>query len=631
MSRLRRLLTGAVALAVALPLLPGIPAGAAVAPNSRCGQRITPSPIMPVLPCDDFARILGKAANTVPGEGQLAWQQRPVTAFTHYGMNTFTNREWGSGAEREQTFTPSTVDTDQWMRALKTAGVSQVMLTVKHHDGFVLYPSRYTNHSVVASPWWLSGKDCARLPEVLAAREKAQRERAGDASAYWQVRNAGCANPGGDILAGYVASARRAGLKIGVYLSPADGSELTSSFFAEEVKAVEAKVAKGESLSIEEQAVYEDRANKPAGQGRYGSGSAVTRRTIPTLVPGDDRAAALAAGKLPKFSVEEDDYNAYYLNQLYELFTQYGPIDEMWLDGANPWRGSGVTENYDFATWFKLIQRLSPNTVTFAGPAGVRWVGNENGRARSTEWSPLPTTGDPRTAHNEELFLGGASATDLGSRAVLADPSVRYLQWAPAEADVSIRPGWFWHPAERPKTPRQLVDLYRESVGRNASLLLNVPPGTDGTIATADSAALAAFGTAIRRTEAVNLAAPSPGQPVSPGVRAVTDDALGTSWSPDRGALEGTLEIPLPGTRTFDQIRLGEDIRHGQHVEGAEVQAMRDGRWTTVATVSTIGYSRLVTLPAPVTTDRVRVLLTQSRARPYLSTVALYRTVDAGE
>ncbi|WIV55422.1 alpha-L-fucosidase [Amycolatopsis nalaikhensis] len=595
-------------LVVAAAVSAALPAVSPAAADDGCGGPIRPATIMTVQSCDNPARIVAKAAAVVPRKGQLAWQQRPVTAFTHFGMNTFTDREWGSGAEKESTFAPPAVDTDQWMRSLKAAGVTQVMLTAKHHDGFVLYPTRYTNHSVVASPWWLT-PGCTD-----EARDAAEAARSTDPSAYWQTRNSACANPRGDVLRDYVTSARAAGLKVGVYLSPADGAELPKSFFADEVQRIEAKVAAGQPLSIEEQATYEDRASSPQGQGRYGTGSAITRRTIPTLVPHDDRAAALAAGKLPKFTVDEDDYNAYYLNQIYELFTQYGPIDELWLDGANPWRDRGIGETYDFTTWFRMIHALSPDTVTFAGPAGVRWVGNEAGQARETEWSPLPTTGDPNTAHNEELFVGGATAEDLGSRQVLADPSVRYLQWAPAESDVSIRPGWFFHPDQTPKSPTQLVDIYRRTVGRNSSLLLNIPPGPDGRIAPADTAALAGFGQAIARTQSRNLAAGAPG--------AVTDSSLTTAVP-----LDHPLDVRLPRPVTFDQIRLGEDITRGQHVEGALVQAEIGGTWQTLATVTTIGYTRLVTLPAPVTAARLRVVVTQSRATPYLATFALYRTV----
>jgi alpha-L-fucosidase len=613
-SRSRGLFLAAVVASAMVSVAPT----AVAAPKDDCRGPIRPATVMTVQPCDGIDRILAKAAAVVPRAGQLAWQQRPVTAFSHFGMNTFTDREWGSGAEKESTFAPPVVATDQWMRSMKAAGVTQVMLTAKHHDGFVLYPTRYTNHSVVASPWWLT-PGCAD-ETVTAARNAAEANRAQDPSAYWQTRAGGCENPRGDILRDYVESARKAGLRVGVYLSPADGAELPAEFFASEVKRIEAKIAAGQSLSIEEQATWEDRASTPQGQGRYGTGSAVTHRTIPTLVPNDDRTADLAAGKLPKFTVDENDYNSYYLNQLYELFTQYGPIDELWLDGANPWRDNGISENYDFTTWFRMVHELSPDTVTFAGPAGVRWVGNEAGRARETEWSPLPTSGDPNTAHNEGLFIGGPQATDLGSRQVLADPSVRYLLWAPAESDVSIRPGWFYHPDEQPKSAAQLVDIYRRTAGRNSSLLLNVPPGPDGLIAPADTAALAGFGQSIARTEAQNLAR-------GRGLGAVTDSSLTTSWSPPRKALIGTMDVPLSQATTFDQIRLGEDITRGQHVEGAVVQAEVDGTWRTIGTVTTIGYSRLITLPAPVTTDHMRVVITQSRATPYLATFALYRTV----
>ncbi|MGI8415841.1 MAG: alpha-L-fucosidase [Nakamurella sp.] len=469
-------------------------------------------------------------------------------------------------------------------------------------------------------------KNCSN-PKVTAARDAAQQNRSADESAFWQVKDVGCTNLRGDILKDYITSARKAGMKVGIYLSPADGSELPPAFFKQLVAAAEAKVAAGQPLSIEEQATYDDRANQPAGQARSGSGSAISKRTIPTLVPNDNRAAALAAGELPKFTVNEDDYNAYYLNLVYELFTQYGPIDEFWLDGANPWSGSGVSENYDFTAWFTLIHKLSPNTVTFAGPAGVRWIGNEEGAGRNTEWSSLPTTGDPNTAHNEGLFVGGAQATDLGSRQVLADPSVRYLEWAPAESDVKITPGWFYHDGDKAKTAQQLVGTYRNTVGKNASMLLNVPPATDGKFQPDEIASLAAFGKAIKATQKVNLARPAAGTPASPALIRVTDDSLATSWSMAKGALEGTLDIPLAASKTFDQIRLGEDIRHGQHVEGAVVQAEIDGAWKTLGTVTTIGYTRLITLTKPVTTDHLRVIITQSRAKPYLATVALYKAV----
>ncbi|MGW7640587.1 alpha-L-fucosidase [Streptomyces decoyicus] len=519
-----------------------------------CDRPVRPASQLAVEPCDTPARIIDKAAHIVPTKGQLAWQKREVTAFTHFGMNTFTDREWGSGAEDEKLFDVSgrsRIDAGQWMRAYKAAGAEQVMLTAKHHDGFVLYPSRYTPHSVAASP----GR-----PDVVGA---------------------------------YVKAARRAGLKVGIYLSPSDGAELPHAWHAQWVEEIRRKQQEGTPLSLPERVALEDGDRAPRGLGRFGNGSKVTERTIPTLVPGDDRAAAVRGGRLPVFHVRADDYDAYYLNQVYELFTQYGPLDELWLDGANPWTDSGITQKYDVAQWFRLIHRLSPDTVVFAGPQGARWVGNEKGIARETEWSVTPSAADPWT-----VMAGGlpndSTDPDIGSRAKLLAPTTKYLQWYPAEADVSLRPGWFHHPGERPKTPAQLMDLYEKSVGRNASLLLNVPPARDGRIAAEDVTSLTAFGTAVRETYGRDLRAAG------------------------------------PGPRTFDRIGLAEDIRHGQRVERFSVQARSGGTWTTLARGTTIGHRRILTLGQPVTADAVRVTVEESRGPVRLAPVTLHRSRAAG-
>jgi alpha-L-fucosidase len=499
-------------------------------------------------------------------------------------MNTFTDREWGSGMEVETRFAPTSVDVDQWMQAYKAMGAKQVMLTAKHHDGFVVYPTRYTPHSVANSGW------------------------------------------SGDLLGEYVRAARAGGLRVGVYLSPADGAELPYDWFQNTyIPYIQAKPPNQRSTN--EVATLADLPGAPRGLGRYGSGSAIVPRTIPTLIDGDDRADAVANGTLPTFHVEADDYNAYYLNQVYEIFTQYGPIDEFWLDGANPWSGSGVTEAYDFTTWFSIIHALSPDTVTFAGPQGTRWVGNEGGSARTTEWSVVADTADPATIHGEGILVGGAQANDLGSRFVLADPSVRFLQWFPAEADVSIRPGWFFHPSQSPKTAAQLVGLYRSSVGRNAVLLLNVPPGPDGRIADADVASLTSFGQAIEQTYAANLLAGNARDPHDPVFRAVTDDRLETAWQPPSNVNAGTLTLDLAQPITLDQIRLGEDITQGQQVEQFVVDVWTGTGWRRVGQGTTIGYSRILVLSSPVTTNRLRVQVLDARATPRLSFVGAYRTV----
>ncbi|MEW2546853.1 alpha-L-fucosidase [Streptomyces sp. NPDC047002] len=598
------------------------PGAAARAAAGTAGHGGATGSVVAVGPDDSAAEILAKAARVVPRAPQVAWQERQVTGFTHFGMNTFTDREWGSGCEDEALFDPPAAEVEQWMRAYRAAGMKQVMLTAKHHDGFVVYPTRYTAHSVLASPWWYRGgrPDAA----ARAARVRAGRERGTDPAAYWRVRHTGNVNPRGDLLGTYLQAARRAGLTVGVYLSPADGAELPHAWHRTWVEEVTARHDAGAELSVEEQSTYDDRDRSPAGHGRYGSGSARVERTVPTLVPGDDRAAAVRSGRLPSFRVVADDYNAYYLNQLYELFTQYGPIDELWLDGANPWSSSGITETYDFTAWFRLIEALSPDTVTFAGPQGTRWVGNEEGRARAAEWSVTPATADPATAHGETLLPGGPQAADIGSDAALTAPGVRYLQWFPAEADVSLRPGWFWHPAEQPKTAEELLGLYETSVGRNAVLLLNVPPDTSGRVAPEDVASLTGFGRAVAGVYGRNLLA---GGGPSGTVRALTDGRLGSGWSPAAGARTGVVEVRLrPGTR-FDRVRLGEDITRGQHVEAFAVEARAGGVWRQVASGTTIGYARILATSAPVTADAVRVRITAARGAPRLAALGLHRAV----
>ncbi|MFG2670256.1 alpha-L-fucosidase [Streptomyces sp. NPDC048445] len=537
----------ALALAAAAALIPVTATAQQPAhPATPCGAPVRPASQMTVEACDSPERIIEKAANIVPTTGQLAWQQREVTAFTHFGMNTFTGREWGSGTEDEKLFAPKSIDADQWMRAYKAAGIKQVMLTVKHHDGFVLYPSRYTDHSVALSPG---------SPDVVAL---------------------------------YVKAARKAGLKVGLYLSPSDGAELPHAWHADWVETIRAKEAAGEALSLPERMALEDGDRAPAGQGRFGNGSAVTERTIPTLVPGDDRAARVRSGKLPTFKVKADDYDAYYLNQLYEIFTQYGPVEELWLDGANPWSGSGITQKYDVKQWFDMVKALSPNTVVFQGPQGVRWVGNESGVARETEWSVTPHTTDPWTGLGS--LPNDSTDPDIGSRDRLLEPGVNYLQWYPAEADVSNRPGWFYHPEEKPKTPAQLMDLYEKSVGRNASLLLNVPPAPDGRIADEDVTSLTAFGADLRRTYGTDVR--------------------------KKG----------PGPYTFDRVAVREDIRHGQRVEKFAVEARINGTWQRIADGTTIGHERILPLPAAVTASDVRVKVLETRAKPHLGATTLHLT-----
>jgi alpha-L-fucosidase len=474
---------------------------------------------IPVSPDDTQDELVRKAAQVRPTARQIAWQRLERTAFLHFGVNTFTGLEWGTGDEDPNVFQPVGLDTDQWARALRDGGFKLAILTVKHHDGFVLYPSRYTNHTVGSSSW-----------------------RSGQ----------------GDVLRSFADSMRRYGIKVGVYISPADENQYL--------------------------------------HGVYANGSARSQRTVPTPVDGDDRTDPRA------FSLPATDYGAHMLNQLYEVLTEYGPVDEVWFDGAQGRIPPDKVEKYDWDSWYTLVRTLAPDaSIAVSGP-DVRWVGNEGGLAREDEWSVVPVT---EKDYGRTDYALAYDAADEGSRDALlaARPVADYLQWWPAECDVSIRDGWFYHADQQPKSVDELTDIYFRSVGRNSVLLLNVPPDTDGLLAASDVTRLREFRERVDRELPEDLGR---GRVVrsSPGVFAVD---LGTE-------------------REVDRIRLGEDIRHGQQVESFVVEAHSGGGWTRVAAAGTVGASRILLLTAPVRARRWRVRVTRSRQSARISEFGLYRS-----
>jgi alpha-L-fucosidase len=479
--------------------------------------RVVPAPVIPIVAGDSPSTIIEKAANVIPSPQQLVWQRRERIGFIHFGMNTFTDREWGEGTESPSLFNPTALDARQWVRALKSAGLTEVVIVIKHHDGFVLYPSRYTTHSVKASPW-LNGK--------------------------------------GDVMRALADACKEHGLKLGFYLSPAD------------------------------------RREKLPG-GTFGNGSATVRTQIPTLVQGDNRRPAQF------LSYDLDAYNRYYVNQLYELLTEYGPIAEVWLDGAP---AAGTAQPYAFAAWYDIIHRLQPNAVIFN--QNIRWPGNEDGYARESEWSVIPLANDYNVQPSGDL-----TDADLGSRQKLLAPGVHYLAWYPAEADVSIRPGWFWHAAQDTlvKSLDSLTKIYYGSVGRNAVLMLNVPPDRRGLFTDADVRRLKEFGDRISRIFATNL-------------------AKGASLTASKAAngQPGTeLILDLTTPQRFNRVMLGENMAVGQRVESFAVDVWDGATWKPVATATTIGYKRLLQI-GTVSTQRVRVRVLESRAAPSIVTVALF-------
>ena len=379
---------------------------------------------------DSGAVIAEKAAKVLPRPNQTAWMRLERTFFLHFGVNTFNGVEWGTGREDPSIFNPYLLDANQWISAMKNAGGKMIVLVCKHHDGFCYWPTRYTSQSVASSPW-LDGK--------------------------------------GDEVRAVANAARAQGLKLGVYLSPAD--------------------------------LYQLRTNPRNPGGYYGDGSSNVLSVIPTD-PANFKANP-AVGRTPpagftNYTCVVDDYNRYFLNQLYELLTDYGPIAEVWFDGANPDRS--VPETYDRRAWYDLIHRLQPDAVIAVKGPDVRWVGNENGVGRTTEWSVIPLSSSPDT-----FTWPDQGQRDLGSRAKLTPGS--YLWWYPAEVNEPILNGWFWSANKRPRSVSQLIDIFYQSVGRNGNMLLNLSPDKRGLIPDNQLAALSGMAQVVNDTFAVNLAA----------------------------------------------------------------------------------------------------------------------------
>ncbi|UCD00246.1 MAG: alpha-L-fucosidase [Phycisphaerales bacterium] len=489
--------------------------------------------------------LVRKAAHVTPAPRQLVWQELEFIGFVHFGVNTFTGREWGTGTEDPKIFNPEKLDTDQWCRMARAAGMTQVILTAKHHDGFCLWPTRYTTHSVASSDW-RDGK--------------------------------------GDVLRDLVTSCRKYGLKVGVYLSPADLYQIESP------------------------------------DGLYGNLSTCSERTIPREVPGrpfrDKRT----------FKYVVDDYNEYFLNQLFELLTEYGPIHEVWFDGAHPKRKGG--QKYTYAQWYDMIRWLAPQAVIFGKGPDVRWCGNEAGKTRDAEWSVIPIDAPP-----DEFDWPDMTAPDLGSldklQRVLDNGG--YLHWYPAETDTSIRHGWFWRDEQQKvKTAEHILDIWFNSIGGNSVLLLNVPPNRDGLFAERDCKVLTEVGRVLRETFRTNLAAgakASASATRDSGFKAsnALDGDTTTCWMPPDWMTKAELTVTLDGPKTFNVVMFQEQIRYyGQRIARFAVDAQVNGQWQQVAEGQTVGYKRICRTP-DVTADKVRIRILDSRLCPTVSNLALFR------
>lgn len=451
----------------------------------------------------------------VPTKQQVEWQKMETYSFAHFGMNTMSNKEWGTGELSPQTFNPTRLDCNQWVSTLKKAGLKGVIITAKHHDGFCLWPTKYTDYCVRNSPY-KNGK--------------------------------------GDVVGELAEACKKQGLKFGVYLSPWDRHQ---AFYATPV------------------------------------------------------------------------YNAYYEAQLRELLTSYGDLFEIWFDGANGGDGyyGGTWEKrkidnrtyYNFPRLNSIVRELQPGATIFsdAGP-GCRWVGNEKGFADPTNWSFL---------RQKEVFIGYDKPKELTTGHPDGDA------WIPAECDVSIRPGWFWHESEDSKVRSvdNIVDLYYKSVGRNATLLLNIPPNKDGLISPADSVNLIRAFAKIRAELKTDLltgakvkASNTRGKAFQPANTQSTDyDAY---WATRDGVTSGTLTYTFKKPTRVNRLMLQEYIPLGQRVKKFHVEYLSGKEWKTLDAgepTTTIGYKRLLRFPT-IQAKALRIVFDDSRGPLCINHIGAY-------
>lgn len=425
---------------------------------------------MPVIMVFMLAAMIAMAINQLPlpSARQLAWHKMEYYAFIHFGPNTFSGNEWGSGREDPKTFNPTALDCKQWARTFKAAGMSGIIITAKHHDGFCLWPSKYSTHTVAASPFK------------------------------------------GDVLKQLSRACKDEGLKMGVYLSPWD-------------------------------------RNHP----QYGT----------------------------------PEYNEVFKNMLREVLTQYGPIFEVWFDGANGEGPNGKRQVYDWPGFIATVRKYQPMACIFsdAGP-DIRWVGNESGHSAPTCWS---------TIDRSRYTVG----TNLSAE--LTEGSAQGRDWVPAECDVSIRPGWFWRASEndKVKTPEKLMDLYYQSVGQNGSLLLNVPPDTRGLIHENDVASLLAF-------------------------KMLRDKAFAHDLAPlaIRNGTTLTWNRALP----VGMVVLEEDISQGQRIASFEINGLVKGAWRTLFSGTTIGHRRIARFPE-TSVQSLQVKVLSAKAEPIIQRISAFR------
>ena len=454
-----------------------------------------------------------------PTERQIRFQELEFYAFIHFTVNTFTDKEWGDGTEDPAIFNPEKLDAEQWVRNIKAAGMRGLILTCKHHDGFCLWPSKYTKHTVAASKY----KDGT-----------------------------------GDVVKEVSEACKKYGIKFGIYLSPWD------------------------------------RNCELYGRGR--------------------------------------EYDDFFINQLTELLTGYGEIFSVWFDGACGEGPNGKKQYYDWERYYKKIRELQPDAcISVCGP-DIRWCGNEAGHTRAAEWSVVPERAkdseiiaEKSQREDSEAFRlrrVDARDADLGSREILKEEDK--LIWYPAEVNTSIRPGWFYHEYEDDKVRplEELLNIYMNSVGGNATFLLNIPPTRCGLLHENDCKRLHEIGEALRKAFANNLMDKAMVESNGTGT-----DNIRTDSYEDRmlGQAEGETVISAKWQEQVcvEYIVLKEDIHFSQRIESFVAEALVNGEFVTVYKGTVVGHKRIVPLEKTIT-DMIRIRITDSRMEPIISFMGIY-------
>lgn len=470
-----------------------------------------------------FGQAPPKPYGALPNEAQLNWHEMEMYCIIHFGVDTYTNKEWGYGDENPAIVNPSNFDAMQIVGAAKAGGFKGVVIVAKHHDGLCLWPTKTTEHNISKSPW-KNGK--------------------------------------GDMVKAYQLACNKLGMKLGLYCSPWDRNNAS-----------------------------------------YGT----------------------------------PEYVRLYRNQLKELYTNYGPIFISWHDGANG--GDGYyggkreerkidrTSYYGWDTTWAMIRKWQPGAAIFGdiGP-DIRWVGNEEGEAGQTCWatySPRAPDEGKKPSNGYSKYWEATEGTKNGA------------YWMPAECDVPLRPGWFYHQAqdEQVKSPYELLELYYKSVGRGAGLDLGLSPDKRGMLNERDVASLKKFGELLRQTFAVNLA--SGARLTASNIRGNNAPKFGPAhlldnnrysyWATNDNMTTAQLVVDLHQQKTFNVIHLRENIKLGQRITSFAIDAFKAGKWVEIASATSIGANRLIRLSQNISTHKLRLRITGADACIALSDFGLFK------